>query len=191
MIEFHEGEKVIAEVRRHWLPLLGEGAALLLIGALPFAAEGLLASVGGRTADVLNHYGAHILVLESTWILLVWMVFAVIWTNHYLDVLIITDRRILDIEQVRLFERDIAELRVNNIEDMHVEVPGFLAHWLDFGNLELQTAAESKAFIVRNIEHPERVRAVISSMRENYHARAEGDLQRPAGTPADAARGNG
>lgn len=174
MIKLHEGEKIIAEVPRHWLPLVARGILFSMFALAPFAAEALLAGISSSAAEILSRYGAHIIALEASWALIMWMMFAVEWTNHYLDVLIVTDRRILDVDQIGLFARDIAELRVDNIEDIRIEVIGFLAHWLDFGTIELQTAAESRSFDIKNIVRPTETRAIISKMRDDYHRRMEG-----------------
>jgi hypothetical protein len=179
MIQFYDDEEVIAEVHRHWLPLVGSSIAIGLLAILPFAAETFLGSLSTKISDVLSDYSAQILVLECAWILALWMSFAVTWTNHYLDVLIITTKRVIDIDQISLFKRDVAELRVNNIEDIRVEVPGFLASWLKFGTLELQTAAESKSFIMHNVVHPERAKDLISKIRETYYQ----DMEKGGGIP--------
>ena len=173
MIQFHDDEEVVAEVHRHWLPLVEYSITIALLAILPFVAKSMLGSVSDKISDAFTHYSAQIFVLESAWILGLWMSFAVAWTNHYLDVLIITTKRVIDIDQISLFKRDVAELRINDIEDIRVEVPGFLASWLKFGTLELQTAAASKSFIMHNVIHPERAKNTISTVREKYYQSTE------------------
>ncbi len=162
MIAFRENEHVVAEVHRHWLPFVGQGIAYILLAAFPFVLEFFAGSLHGSIANAIDHYTSHILLLECAWILVLWMLFAVSWTNHYLDVLIITNQRAIDIEQFGLFSRDIAEVPLEHIEDIKVERHGILSEWLDFGNLAMQTAAESKEFNLHNMEHPEKIKDLIS-----------------------------
>jgi hypothetical protein len=50
---------------------------------------------------------------------------------------------------------------LHNVEDVKVEVLGILATIFKFGNLHIQTAAETKEFVVRGVRHPEYARTII------------------------------
>ncbi|MFH1246465.1 MAG: hypothetical protein V1489_01655 [Candidatus Liptonbacteria bacterium] len=167
MLELHSDEKILKEFRRHWLTLLETGLAMLLLAAFPFVVEGFLNSFES-VRGVIRHYQSHILLLESAWLLILWMNFAIAWTSYYLNVLVITNHRVIDIQQISLFKRNISELRLENIEDIAVEIPGFLASWLDYGNITLQTAGEHDEFIFENVHHPELAKDFISNCCEAH-----------------------
>jgi CTP:phosphocholine cytidylyltransferase-like protein len=99
------------------------------------------------------------------------MGFAVTWTNHYLDVLVVTSKRLIDIDQLSLFHRDIAEVRIENIEDIQIVVPGFLASWLGYGTLKIQTAGEDVEFMVRNLRDPETLKQTISAIEDRVRSK--------------------
>ena len=84
------------------------------------------------------------------------------WTNYYLDVLIVTNKRIIDIEQFGLFSRDQASLPIKNVQDIKVKVVGLIPELLKFGNLDIQTAGEAKEFEIRDLRDPEKVKNIIN-----------------------------
>ena len=94
--------------------------------------------------------------------MLIRMFFIVAWTNYYIDVLVVTNKRIIDIEQVGLFTRDIAELRLENIQDIKVEVVGLIQSFLKMGNLNIQTAGRNKEISLKNIPQAYEVKNTIS-----------------------------
>lgn len=89
------------------------------------------------------------------------MIFAAMFTNYYLDILIVTNQRIIDIEQLGLFARDVTSAPLQNVEDIKVEVIGILPSLFDFGNLHIQTAAAMREITVYGIHHPNKIRDCI------------------------------
>jgi len=162
MITLHPDEKLILEKRRYWLPIAVEGAISFFIAILPFFAIIFINLLPLPVQTLIGNYNVLFLFLGTAWFFLVWVVFVVAWTNYYLDVLLVTTKRVIDIEQVGLFARDLAELRMENIEDLRVEVYGFIASLLHFGNLYVQTAGETREFVIRNIHDPNAVKELIS-----------------------------
>jgi hypothetical protein len=90
------------------------------------------------------------------------MTLAYIWTDHYLDIWVITDRRIIAINQVTLFRRQIGSFRLEKLQDMNIEINGFIATMLHFGSIEAQTASGSEEeFQSRYMPNPRELKAVI------------------------------
>lgn len=158
MIDLRENEHIIAKVRKHWFVIATEASFLFILALVP--ALLFLLSMGN-----VGELRALFPVLYLGWLLLVWSIFFVLWTDFYLDVLLVTDSRVIDIEQIGLFARDIAELRYENIQDIRVEIGGIIATLLNFGNLHIQTAGVQKEFVIRNIPHPDQVKDIISAQQ--------------------------
>lgn len=165
------GETILLEVRRHWIVFLSRAIGLLVGGFLPLMAGGfLLGMFPAEMAGFFASYGSVVLFFYSLWLLLLWMLFFIQWTNYYLDVWYVTEKRIIDVDQKGLFHREVANLRFDKIQDITVEVRGVLQTFLNFGDLRVQTAAEdSTGFFMRNASSPEEVRRVIFS-RHNREA---------------------
>lgn len=101
------------------------------------------------------------LMFLFSWFLLMWIGAFIIWTDYFLDVLIVTNKRIINIEQKALFSREIASLRLDKIQDITIDINGVLATFLSFGNIRIQTAGEQEEFLVRFIKNPESLKSTI------------------------------
>ncbi|MEK7507611.1 MAG: PH domain-containing protein [Patescibacteria group bacterium] len=167
MITLYPDEKIILERRRFWLPIALQGIVSFFIGLIPFLVIfGSKEMLPPQLQEFMQLYQIPALFFATVWTLIVWVLFFVRWTDYYLDVLLVTNKRVLDIEQLGLFSRDISEARLENIQDMRVEIPGFLATTMNFGNLHIQTAGASNEFTIENIPEPSKVKDAISHQCE-------------------------
>ena len=95
-------EKIIKVIHRH--PLVFVFSIFGFVGAMvfPFAFyyffSGLVLVQGEQIIYFLK-------ILYYIWILVIWTVMYVSWTDYYLDTWTITDKRIIDINQNGLFSR--------------------------------------------------------------------------------------
>jgi len=168
MITLLPDEKIVFEGRRHWLPITVTGIFYGIAGIIPilfpFMASLLEETSRAAVTPLITHDLYWFFV--AAWLFFLWMFFFIPWTNYYLDVLIITNKRVIDIEQKDLFSRDFAEIRIENIEDIRVDVIGILPSLLNFGVLHLQSAGESREFIIKYIPDPHAVRELISKQHD-------------------------
>ena len=105
--------------------------------------------------------------LALFWTLIVWMLSFMTWTDYYLDVWVLTNKRIIDIEQKGFFRRDVSNFRYEQIQDMTVKVHGLLATFLDYGSLEVQTAGSSAKLDIQGVAKPNELRDVIFNRMES------------------------
>lgn len=172
MIQLVPGEKLLTAERRHWLPIALESVGLFLAAILPFfLIIGMEIFLPAEYIATVAEYRALIWFLYATWMLAIWMGFGIYFTNYYLDVLFVTNRRIIDVEQFGLFSRDIAELHLDNIEDIRVETKGLIPSLFKYGDLHLQTAGDNREFHMKNVCEPYKVQETISKARmalENF-----------------------
>jgi len=164
MLHLDPGEHVILEVRKHWFIFFAYGAFLVIVAILPpifYEAIVRLLKLNINIAGEGN-FTALLFFLYMMWLLVLWMAFFAKWTNYYLDVWYITEKRIIDVNQKTLFHREISSLRFDKIQDITVEVRGLLATFLNYGDIHVQTAAESSAdFLLVKASNPEGVRKLI------------------------------
>jgi hypothetical protein len=83
-----------------------------------------------------------------------------------LDVWIITNERIIDIQQKGFFSRVISEQRHYRIQDVTSEVNGIIATVLKYGNVYVQTAGSKQRFFFHEVPNPEEVRNTIIRLAE-------------------------
>lgn len=169
MMMLRNTEQVLREVRRHWYRLFSEILFLLALAFVPLFLLSFLIFAG-----VASDEKAFLLFLfgSMVWLLCVWIGFFIAWTDHYLDVWIITNERIIDIEQKGLFSRDVSECPLRNVQDIRVEAHGLIASFLNFGDITVQTAGEAREFVMRQVGDPHRVKEHISALAQNSHKQA-------------------
>jgi len=158
MINLTEGERVLYEVRRHWYVFFVESFAIAVLFLVPWV---MFFGIGALNAQLSSDEGSLLFFFGVLWLFIAWITFMVIWTNYYLDVWIITNKRIIDIEQYGLFSRDLSEFRLDRIQDVTIEVKGILPTLLKFGDIHVQTAGESREFVIKSIPRPYKFRDVL------------------------------
>lgn len=106
----------------------------------------------------------------SLWFLLLWVVFFIEWTDYYLDLWVITDRRIIDVEQKGFFHREVTSFKFEQIQDITVETRGLIETFLKFGTLHIQTAGHNREIVIRDAHQPEDARTLILRLSEKLKA---------------------
>lgn len=159
-------EKIYVFLRRHFLSFLGVILLFLVVWALVLAVLYFL--VISFESSVLVGSGRNIFLLTSSAaFLFLAAVFMVAWIDFYFDLHIVTDRRVVDINQNALFNRDQSELNLENIEDVKAATKGVLGTAFDFGDVEIQTAGSQRNFIFEKVAHPREVAQIITDLRND------------------------
>ncbi len=169
----HSGERVILLLRRHpfvfvitiiyfiLLTLLPAGVRLLFPGTL-------LAGIQGTAWEVLLVLGL------SAYYLFLWLFFTFAWVDYYLDIWIVTEERIINVEQVGLFNRVISEQRLLRVQDVTSEVRGLFPTFLNYGHVFVQTAGERERFVFEQVPEPDLVKKVVLQAQERVVAESGG-----------------
>jgi hypothetical protein len=153
-------ENLIILLRRHWINLFAQLFPFLaLIFILFFAYLFFYLFLGPHLLAPIEMEFVHL--ATSLFILFLWSFIFVVFIDYYLDVWIVTNERIVNIEQKGLFRREISELRLENVQDLTTDIGGMVKTFFDFGDLYVQTAGKRERFLFKSIPHPERVRDII------------------------------
>ncbi len=94
------------------------------------------------------------------------------FVDFYLDMWIITNDRIIDIEQFNLFSRTISELDLFRIQDITTDVHGLFASMFNYGNLKITTASGNLDLVFHNIPSPDKIRRELLDLANDdlkYH----------------------
>ncbi len=163
IVFFDEGEEPVLVLRKHWFVFVKTIAASLGAGLVPFIVWGILSATGASVPDVALRTLAF---LGTTWLLVVWLALFVFWTEFYLDIWIVTDRRIFNIQQVGLFRREATSCEIENVQEVVVKVGGPFETLLHYGTVEIQTAGPTSEYITApGLPRPEMLRAIIQEKR--------------------------
>ncbi len=156
----HPGEKVEFCLRRHPIVFLGPIVVFLILAAMPFAAKAIF--FDSKPVTFANPlFQAGLLLLVATYYLGIWVFFLSEFTDYYLDLNIVTNDRIIDINQKGLFGRTVAELDLSRVQDVHSEIKGIIPTILNYGKVVVQTAANEENFHFEQIPNPNGVRQRI------------------------------
>jgi len=166
MIKLLKDEKIILERRKHVFVIISEGMSMFLIASVPtLIVLGLLFFLPAAAEFIKEYASFFVFFLLILWQIIL-ILFFIAWTNYYLDVLLLTDKRLIDIEQLGLFARDYAAVRLENIQDVKIEIIGFLATMLKMGDLHIQTAGQAKEIHIQKIANPKEVKELISKQTD-------------------------
>lgn len=168
VLHLEPDEHVILQVRKHWIVFAVHAISLLFAAFIPFI---LIALIKIFVPQLLNlnlsgNQSALFLFFYTLWILALWILFFIDWTKYYLDVWYVTEKRIIAIDQRRIFDREVSNLHFDKIQDITLDVHGFIPTMLGFGDIKVQTASEdSREFNITTVRHPDEIRRVIFSQQ--------------------------
>ena len=168
------GEQILLVLHRHWFDIASQFLIILFMLAILFGSYGLSSLFSPVFQE--QNFKIFSAFLRNLFFILIWITFFLIWVDYYLDVWIITDRRIVNIEQKGLFSRIVSELELENIQDITSDVKGIIPTFLNYGNLFVQTAAEKERFIFRNIPNPYEVKDMVMNLQKKFEDKEENEF---------------
>ena len=145
-------ESVEEVIRNHPFVLFWPGFKCVLILAVPVAA---LIYLGASTIFAISAFLA---------LLIDFSIFGRVWYEFSASVFLITNQRIMYLDQVGFFKRKIIETNLDKIQDVSSDTSGMIRTSLDFGDVMIRTAGASAGseIIIKNIAHPYQVQQAIS-----------------------------
>lgn len=161
-IDLEPGEDVLAVARRHKFLILVQLISFLLVAIIPPA---LFLFANSRLEQLtldLSGYTPHLVFVYAIWLLFTWIAAFMTWTDYYLDVLVVTNHRLIIANQKGLWRRSLASFRLERLQDVNVEIDGVLPTLLDFGTLRAETAGHSEEeFHMAGLPDPRALKARI------------------------------
>lgn len=162
MITLEENEHIVYEIRKHLFYFYAKmGMIASIVVLIPLFYYIFIASVG---LQVSGNFWKISVLGYLLFILLVWIYAFIAWTDYFLDTWIVTEKRIIDFELKGLFSRDIATVRIEDVQDLKITVVGFLNTFLKIGNISIQTAGSDKEFMIKNARDPEEAKKAIAKV---------------------------
>lgn len=158
-------ESVVFFLRRHWLMFMNQVVLVMILGFIPIAAYILFSAFSPEILAGAFSRPALIL-LGSSFYLLLLMSIMTKFVDYYLDTWVVTNDRILNVEQHGLFSRTVSELDLSKVQDVTSEVHGVIASLFDFGNVYIQTAGETERFVFSQVAEPHEVRKRLLDLVE-------------------------
>ncbi|MDP3993689.1 MAG: PH domain-containing protein [Candidatus Doudnabacteria bacterium] len=158
-----EGERIHLVTRPHWIILAMKIAVWLIFVALFVFLDYLAEAVPTLTeAPYLSAFN-----LFKT-IYLMFLVAAVfyIWIIYYLNYQVVTNERVVDVDQGNLLLHTTSELHLSQVQDVTAEIKGFLGNIFDYGNVYLQSAGAKVQFEFDDVPNPHALAKLILDLYE-------------------------
>jgi membrane protein YdbS with pleckstrin-like domain len=165
-------EKIVYHLRRHPIIFLKDFFLFLGLVIVPIV---FYIFMTNSFAGILESNLARLVlvILASIYYLSVILINFTQFVDYYLDNWIVTNDRVLNIEQHALFGRTMSELDLYNIQDVTSEIKGVLPTLFNYGNVHIQTAGEVTRFVFENVKNPHEIRDRLLDLAEDdrrYHA---------------------
>jgi hypothetical protein len=165
-------EQTVCEIKRHPIGIIGMYAAvgllLLVIAVVAFGvAPGLLTNYSRSQVMLIGLLLFAIAALIGGTFLLI--VHKIYWGNSW----IVTNDSITQVRRISLFDKQISQLSLGDLEDITSEQDGVLAQMFHFGVLSAETAAATDKFTFPYCPKPtyyaQQILAARSRFEQNHH----------------------
>ncbi len=160
IIKIKSYETVEYVVRRHGITFASYLLIFIFLIGIPLVIYGLFYQAFANLTQSPVVFPLTILA-TSAYFLSIFLFFYSFFVEFYLDCWIITNDRLIDVRQISLFARTVAEVDLYQIQDVSSEVKGFFPTIFKYGNVYLQTAGPVPKFVLNNVPHPDQLRQAI------------------------------
>jgi len=159
-----DDETIYLVVREHWFYLFLK----ILVWGFFAAVLILFNRYGNAYLPVLfeGTWGQITLLFTQVYTLFLSLSLFLIFVFYYLNIQVITNLRVVDVDQVGLFSHVVSELHIDKIEDVTSEVNGVFGTVLNYGHVFVQTAAAVDKFEFSNVPDPASIEKLILDLYE-------------------------
>lgn len=166
-------EQIVLVIRRSSITNLPWLLTAFLFAFMPFLVNPFVASlkVEGQQLISPTFLGATTLF----WYLFTFGYFLACFLNWYFNILLISNKKIVDMDFHGITYKNISETMIDNIEDVTSNISGPVGTIFNIGNVYIQTAAEKREFEFSDVSDPSSIRDIISDLvankrHNNHHA---------------------
>ncbi len=172
MITLDKDEHIIYEIRKHWLVFVSEILLLVIAALLPLFLYAFIPQINEFILFKSTHNNfanfMFLTIFYSFFLFILWNIAFIMWTDYYLDVWIVTNKRIVDVEQKGLFVRELASLYLDRVQDVTFNINGLIATYFDIGTIQVQTAGEEKLFIISGVGKPAHIHEQLNNAIQKH-----------------------
>lgn len=161
-------EKIEYLLRRHPITFVPDIFLFLILMVVPFIVYLLINNLYPVILDPMTSKILFpIAVLSaSIYYMGAYLFFYFQFIEFYLDMWVVTNDRIVDVEQNGLFSRTISELDLYRVQDVTVETNGFFPSIFKYGNVKVKTASQNMGIIFHNVPNPNEIREALIQLSD-------------------------
>lgn len=163
-----DDEEILRTWRHHWFTFLWPGLKICAAAAVPISI-------------LLYNVFTGFPMFGNVFLFVLWLVILAIavtyafyeWVSWWNDVFVLTNYRVIDVQQHGFFDRRFSEASLSNIQDVSHEVAGFFPTLLNYGNVLVQTAGAEVKIRINDVGKPQQQAVYI--LKEQQVRLAEQD----------------
>lgn len=157
-------EELYLVVRKHWIILVETTTFLCILFLLCLGIYYIVDFAGiPFIFNILTMIGVVMLSLQYIF---------VHWVNNELDLLIITSRRIISLDQIGFLDRKMSQTTIDLVQEVNSSTSGLIGNLLHYGNIMIKTASDSSGdasdFNMDHISDPIETSRLIHSFIDEY-----------------------
>lgn len=99
------------------------------------------------------------------------------WINDELDIIIVTDSRVISIEQISALSRNVTECSLDRVQEVNAHTSGIFQTIFKFGDVHIRTASETSNMIVKYAPEPIENSRRINNIIQEYRNKHMGDIK--------------
>lgn len=171
VIKQKQYEQIIHHLRRHPLTFLPTLGLFLILASVPVILYLLITSLFPNILDGDILYPIAVLS-GGVYYLSIYLFFYGQFIDYYLDLWIVTNDRIIDMEQHGLFRRTTTELDLFRIQDVSANIAGVFGTLFNYGDVTVKTASSNLNIVFRNVPNPNTIREDLIRLADEdrkYH----------------------
>lgn len=172
-----EEENVVLFLHRHWYTLVKKVTVLTIMSLVPIVVLILLGKI-----ILENELIPLFTFLWAAYIMVLWYCLFYILTMYTLDYWIVTNERIVNNLQNGFFNKKTSEVSIHMVQDVSVRLSGVVPTMLNYGYVEIQTAAEIAHFLLEEVPNPQlakdRIMEIIEKTEDEAGQRMYGLTRR-------------
>lgn len=159
-------ERILFVAHKHWASFLHDVLYVILPALVAFA---LLLVISNAPQSGVNT-GIHVLasILFPLSLLAVVIMATILWSNYYLDMVVVTDRRLFFVSQTSLIKREVFGWNLHEIRRVDARRDTFLETVFNFGTVQIATAESEDVIPLEGIPDPERLCSMILKQDDQY-----------------------
>ena len=168
-----EGEITQAIVYKHFMAVAPIFIAMLIVALAAVAAAVLYNQYSSSLPDGNPYSGLISIAGFLVFATIVLLCIATFWIWRR-NKIVITNQHIVDIDQIGLFNRKVATLRLEEIQDISASVRGPMQIVLKYGTIIIQTAGERENFVFDFVPNPYELEHYIIENRKKFGSKNTG-----------------
>jgi len=160
-------ENVLAILRRHKFVLAVRLLKAVSVAIFPLLVLFILVLLSPAWTDE-PAAGPVFWYFTSLFWLVAWCWGFLIWLDWYLDIWVLTNQRVISIEQRRLFDRQVLSCNLDKVQSVTTTAAGTLPTFFHYGNVEIKTADETSRLAFEQIPDPQPIQDKILQAHQEY-----------------------